>query len=149
LLEFCNAFCTLKAFVSHGLIRHVFPLAAVNPEPTRRDIPGLTCPTGRTALAGHAKFHGAVRKGFGHALILRRRLAYGKFMAIIPGMKTKKKLSGGARLKRAGYRPFTVGLTKDQYDIVKDAAKKQNRSMSNFTVTVTVEEAERILGVAH
>ena len=48
--------------------------------------------------------------------------------------KTRKPLSGGAKLKAAGRRAIMLGVTPEQHAVLKAAAQLEGRPLSNFVL---------------
>jgi len=56
-----------------------------------------------------------------------------------------KPVSGGARAKLAGKAGITLAVTREQHEILRAAAKKENRPVSQFLVHHALTAAEKIL----
>ncbi len=59
--------------------------------------------------------------------------------------KAPRQASGGARLKAAGRHPVTLGLTPAQRDLIRAAAEKDGRPMTQILLRGGLALAEKIL----
>lgn len=59
--------------------------------------------------------------------------------------KTKKPLSGGARLIASGRHPVLLGLQPDQLAKIRSAASADNRPVTQFLIHYGIAAAEKII----
>ncbi len=58
--------------------------------------------------------------------------------------KKLKQASGGARLVASGKRPVTLGLRAVDYDLLKLAAEKENRHLTQFLIYHGLKAAKKL-----
>jgi uncharacterized protein (DUF1778 family) len=66
----------------------------------------------------------------------------------VDAKKKRKQMSGGAKLKAAGKRAILLGVTPDQFDILKLAASLEMRPVTQFVTFHAVQAAEKLISNA-
>lgn len=66
-------------------------------------------------------------------------------MAKKPEKPEKPQKSGGARLVESGKKPILLGPTKSEHEILKSAAEKEGRPVTQFLLFHGLKAAKKIL----
>lgn len=60
--------------------------------------------------------------------------------------KPENRESGGKRMTDAGYKPVLLRVTPEEHELLRSAARKERRPITQFVLTYILEQARRVLG---